>query len=115
MTINSGGSQGFPVGSVGPTKAESFGAFSAMPAGKAIITAQVGPPGITVLKKGSELLNCASPQRFLICSLPANRIKDLTVSGAMSSVHGAMTVYFPGGVIFPARSLLFIEQLRRCL
>jgi hypothetical protein len=97
IIIRSGGSQGFPVGSVGPTYAESFGAFSAMPAGKVSIVAQVGPPGINVLRKGSELLKCANSHRFLICSLPANRIIDPTASGAISSVQGPMTMYLSGG------------------
>jgi hypothetical protein len=54
MIIILGGSQEFPVGSVGPIYAESFGAFSAMPAGKVIIMEQVAPAGIIVLKNGSE-------------------------------------------------------------
>jgi hypothetical protein len=57
---------------------------------------------MTVLKKRSELLNCARPHRFLICSLPANSIRDLIVSGAISATQGPMTIYLPGGVIFPA-------------
>src|SRR5664280_2271742 len=97
--------------------AEPFGAFSAIPAGKASIVEQVGPPGITVLKKRSELLNCARPQRFLICSLPANRISDLIVSSSISSVQGPMTIYLPEGVIFPARfmvlSLIHISEPTR--
>jgi hypothetical protein len=55
MSINSGGSHVFPVGSVGPTYAESFGAFSAIPAEKVIIVEQVAPAGNNVLRNGSGL------------------------------------------------------------
>src|SRR5450759_2167036 len=84
----SDGNHEFPVGSTDPTYAEPLGAFSAMPVGKVSIVAQIGPPGINVLKKSSELLNCARPHKFLICSLPANRIIDLTISGEISVVQG---------------------------
>src|SRR5665647_979486 len=86
------GNHEFPVGSTDPTYAEPVGAFSAMPVGKASMVAQIGPLGINVLTKSSELLNCARPHRFLICSLPANRIIDLTISGAISVVHGPITM-----------------------
>ncbi len=64
MIISSGGSHGFPVGSVGPINAESFGAFSAMPAGKVIIVEQVAPAGITVLKNGSGWVLAINPSKM---------------------------------------------------
>ena len=106
MINRSEGNHEFPVGSTDPTYAEPSGAFSAMPVGKASMVAQIGPPGINVLKKSSELLNCARPHKFLICSPPANRIIDLTSSGEISVLQGPITMNLPRGVIFPAFFLL---------
>jgi hypothetical protein len=75
-----------------------------MLAGKVIIVEQVAPADIIVLKNGSELLYCARPHKFLICSLPAKRMSDLIFSGAISSAHGgsiALGLHQHISVVFP--------------